>query len=123
MHSWYPQYQPGGQGFMEAEFRKRIQQLFYRIERAFESIDPDLAECEQSMGSLTITFADQSRCILSTQPSIQQLWLALASKGTAYHFNYQDSSGKWLDDKGRQIELIRFLEGYFKDAIGIEVKI
>jgi iron donor protein CyaY len=123
MYSWYPQYWPGGQAFMEAEYRKRIQQLYQNIEKAFEEIDPDIAECEQTMGALTITFADRSRCILSAQPSVRQLWLALASQGTAYHFNYQDLSATWIDDKGRNVELVSFLEKYLKEATGLEITI
>jgi iron donor protein CyaY len=75
------------------------------------------------MGSLTITFSDRSRCILSTQPSVQQLWLALASRGTAYHFNYDQVSGKWFDDKGKNVELMSFLEKFFQEVTGIGIKL
>lgn len=108
---------------MEAEFRKRIQLVFDRVERALNDVDPDIAECEQAMGSLTITFADRSRCILSTQPSVQQLWLALASRGTAYHFNYDEASGQWRDDKGKNVELISFLEKTIQEVTGLGIHI
>jgi CyaY protein len=107
----------------ESDFRKLIQSTLDRIERPFSEVDPDLAECEQSLGSMTITFADQSRCIISAQPSVRQLWLALASRGTAYHFNWQPDARQWLDDKGRGIELIRFLEGFFKEVTGQSILI
>jgi iron donor protein CyaY len=105
----------------EGEFRKRIQTTFDRIERAFEGIDPDVAECEQSLGSLTITLADRARCILSTQPSVRQLWLALAARGTAYHFNLTED--RWIDDKGQGIELIAFLEKVLGEATGLPIRI
>jgi iron donor protein CyaY len=108
---------------MESEYRKRIQVCFDRIEKAFREIDPDVAECEQSMGSFTITFADRSRCILSSQPSVQQLWLALASRGTAYHFNYDESKNAWLDDKGRNIEVFELLSSYLYEATGTRFKL
>lgn len=112
---------------MTGDYRKRIQEVFDSIENAFEEVDPDLAECEQSLGSVTITLADKSKCILSAQPSVHQLWLALASKGTAYHFNFEESangsSGRWIDDKGRKIELISFLEKFLKESTGIDIKI
>lgn len=97
----------------EAEFRRIMQTTLDGIEKAFESIDPDVAECEQALGSMTITFADRSRCILSAQPSVRQLWLALAAKGTAHHFIWDGA--RWLDDKGKGIELLSFLESYFKE--------
>ena len=103
----------------ESEYRKRIQGLFKRIESAFENVDPDVAECEQNFGALTVTFADQSRCILSAQPSVRQLWLALASKGMAYHFNFDDALGAWVDDKGRG-ELVLLLKNYFHEVTGLK---
>jgi CyaY protein len=123
MHSWYPQYWPGGQVIMETDYRKRVQDTYDKIERAFENVDPDIAECESIMGAMTITFADRTRCILSAQPSVQQLWVALAAKGTAFHFNFDSKTEKWMDDKGKNIELIAMLETYFKEATGIEIKI
>jgi iron donor protein CyaY len=108
---------------MEAEYRKKIQDVFDRIEKAFRDVDPDVAECEQSMGSLTITLADQSRCILSSQPSVQQLWLALAARGTAYHFNFDSAQQVWLDDKGRKIEVLSFLSIYLYEATGLRIKL
>ena len=38
----------------ESEFRKVMQTTLDRVERAFENVDPDVAECEQSLGSMTI---------------------------------------------------------------------
>ncbi len=108
---------------METAFRKRIQDLFQKIETAFEQVDPDLVECEQTLGSLVITLADQSKCILSVQPSVRQLWLALASRGTAYHFNFDENLGQWKDDKGKGVELISFLKNFIKESAGIEIKI
>jgi iron donor protein CyaY len=107
----------------EAEYRKRIQDLFNRIEQAFEDVDPDQADCEHILGAVTITLADRSKCILSAQPSVRQLWLALASQGTAYHFNYDEKTEMWKDDKGRDVELMSFLKSYFKKAIGIELEL
>jgi iron donor protein CyaY len=106
----------------ETEYRKRIQEVFDVIEQAFDDVDPDVAEAEQALGAMTLTFSDRSRCILSAQPSVRQLWLALASKGTAYHFNWDASKQQWIDDKGRNIELISFLESYLSEKTGVDVK-
>jgi CyaY protein len=107
----------------EAEFRKHMQTTLDTVEKAFADVDPDVAECEQALGSMTITFADRSRCILSAQPSVRQLWLALASRGTAYHFDWDSSRGRWIDDKGRGIELLEFLEGFLGEVTGQKVKL
>jgi len=108
---------------MESEYRKRMEEIFARIEKALENVDPDLAECEQAMGALSVTFGNQSKCILSAQPTIGQLWLALASRGTAYHFNFDSISNSWIDDKGLGIELVGLLEKYFQETTGLEVRL
>lgn len=100
----------------EVEYRQKVQELFSQIQKSFDSIDPDLAECEENMGSLTLVLSDGSRCILSLQPSVRQIWLALASRGLAFHFDYQVHSGLWLDDKGKGIELKSYLRAFLKEA-------
>ena len=108
---------------MEAEYRKRIQAVLDRIEKAMSEVDPDVAECDQSLGSLTITLADGSRCILSSQPSVQQLWLALASRGTAYHFIFDPARQAWIDDKGQGIEVLSFLTSYLHETTGLRIQL
>jgi iron donor protein CyaY len=111
------------QNLSESEYRALIQKSMRRIESAFEGVDPDLAECEESMGSLTIQIPGHGRCILSAQPSVRQLWLALASKGIAIHFNYDSKSGKWIDDRGQNLELMAFLEKFFLDTLKMKVRL
>jgi CyaY protein len=107
----------------ETEYRRLVQDSLEKVEKAFENVDPDIAECEQAFGALTITFADKSRCILSAQPSVRQLWVALASRGTAYHFDFDPERKQWIDDKGRGLELISFLRGFFKETTGLDLKL
>jgi iron donor protein CyaY len=106
----------------EADYRRKVLESMARIEKAFSDVDPDVAECEQSLGSLTITSADRSRLILSTQPSVRQIWLALAAKGIAHHFNYSDEKDQWIDDKGKNIELLSFLKQHFKESGDLDLQ-
>jgi iron donor protein CyaY len=106
----------------ETEYRAILQDTFDRIEKPFDAVDPDIAECEQAMGAMTIRLADGSRCILSAQPSVRQLWLALAARGTAYHFNYDESRKQWVDDKGRDIELLSFLTRFLAEAAKLTIQ-
>ena len=108
---------------MEVQYRKRVEQVFARVEKALRDVDPDLVECEFSQGTLTLTFANKTRCILSTQPSVEQIWLALASRGTAYHFSYDPSQQGWWDDKGKGVEIISFLSQYLKEMTGLSVNL
>ena len=107
----------------ETEYRKRIQETYDRIDRALEEIDPDLVEAEQSHGAMSLKLRDGSRCILSAQPSVRQLWLALAARGIAHHFNYDPATHRWMDDKGKGIELLSFVQGYLKEVAGVSVSL
>ncbi|MBI3535166.1 MAG: iron donor protein CyaY [Deltaproteobacteria bacterium] len=107
----------------EKEYREILKQTFDQIEAAFVDIDPDAAECEQSLGSMTISFQDGSKCVFSAQPSVRQLWVAIASKGLAYHFNYDFDKHEWLDDKGRGIEFKALLKSYLKEMTGVDFKL
>ncbi len=108
----------------EAEFRKQVHHTFSRIAAAFESVDPDIAECEQAAGAMTLSLKGRPNCILSTQPALRQIWLAVASRGIAYHFSFEPtgtSAGQWLDDKGQGIELLSFVRKHVRETVGIDV--
>ncbi|MFH1263673.1 MAG: iron donor protein CyaY [Pseudomonadota bacterium] len=101
----------------EKTYRARILEAFGRIEKGFEKIDPDLAECENAQGALTITLRNRSKVIVSPQPSVRQIWLAVAAEGKAYHFNFDGGSGRWLDDRGTGHELF----AQISEAVGAEL--
>ena len=107
----------------EAEYRRLIQGTLDRIEDAFENVDPDLAECEQQFGALTIKLKNGARCILSAQPSVRQLWMAVASRGAAFHFNYDPLKSEWRDDKGLGIEVTAYLRTYLQETVGLRLVI
>ncbi len=107
----------------EKEYRAFVDKTFKTIELAFDGVDPDIAEFEFSQGAVTILFKDKSRCILSTQPSVRQIWLAAASRGVAHHFNYDPQSGAWLDDKGKGVVLTEYLKILVRESVGVELKL
>lgn len=94
----------------EKQYRELVSLAFKTIENAFDAVDPDLAECVFSQGALTVTFSDRTKLILSQQPSVRQIWVAAASKGIAYHFNYDTKNQQWFDDKGTGVELFQFVK-------------
>ncbi len=93
-----------------------------RVERAFDEVDPDVAECTVQFGALTIQFATGARCILSSQPSVAQLWMAIAARGVAYHFDFDPVKGQWFDDKGEGIEALSFLEKFLMESVKLEIR-
>jgi CyaY protein len=105
----------------EADYRRKVQETLSQVERAFSDVDPDVAECEITFGALTVTLESGARFILSQQPSVRQIWLALAAQGQAHHFSYDSSKGLWFDDKGKGIELLAFVKKYFKESCGLDL--
>ncbi len=103
----------------EKTYRDRVAATMKRVAKALESVDPDVLEAEEGNGVLTITAADGSKTILSPQPSVRQLWLAAASRGIAFHFSLDGASGRWLDDRGRGLDLDDVLRDILGKASGV----
>ena len=110
------------QQMSESELRVLAKQIYDRINAAFDEVDPDIAECEESLGSLSIQLADGAKWILSVQPPVRQMWLAVASIGRAFHFNYDPANQTWHDDKDQGIELLSYLEGLLKEIAGLNLR-
>ena len=104
----------------EAHYRAVMKQTLDRVEKAFDSVDPDLVECSVQFGALTLLFPNRTKCILSAQPSVGQLWMALASRGVAFHFNFDPVRKVWLDDKGGGHELLSYLARFLKEMTGAD---
>lgn len=105
----------------ETDYRKSVQEIFKKIVSRFETIDPDVAECEQSFGVLTILFPNRTKMIFSTQPSVRQIWVAIAFQGRAVHFDFDHQSCEWRDDKNQGVELMGLLRETMKQVTGIEL--
>jgi CyaY protein len=106
----------------ETEYRALIQLAYDRIMSAMDTVDPDVVESDLSQGTLTLQLADGARWILSGQPPVRQLWLAVASKGRAFHFNYDRATGQWRDDKGEGIELYAYLASALREVAGVQIE-
>ncbi|HUJ73751.1 MAG TPA: iron donor protein CyaY, partial [bacterium] len=98
-----------------------VQSVYDRVLKAMDRVDPDVAEAELSQGTLSINLAGGSRWILSAQPPVRQLWLAVASRGRAFHFDYDAASQTWQDDKGEGLELLTYLERLLAEEAGLSV--
>lgn len=98
----------------EKTYRTLVDDTLRRIDAAFESIDPDLAESSISQGALTILFANGQRAIVSPQPPVRQMWLAFRDRG--YHFNWDET--RWIDDKGEGLELYGLIARLTREMTG-----
>jgi CyaY protein len=101
----------------EQRFRHLADETFKRILDGFDTIDADEADIETAGNTINITFRNGARCVVNTQSSVSQLWLAGGQSG--WHFSYDEAQGSWLHDKGTGDELFDTLTRLTKSAIGI----
>jgi CyaY protein len=105
----------------EPVYRRLVDEVLATIDAAFEDVDPDLAESMYSQGTLTVVFADGRRLILSPQAPVRQIWAAF--KDRAWHLSLDPASGRWLDDRGRGVELFKLVEDVTREAAGVHIAI
>jgi CyaY protein len=103
----------------EPTYERLVEQAFRAIGDAFENVDAEKVDCEAAGDVLTLTFADGRRCVVNTQRPTRQIWLAANARG--WHFSWEETSGRWLDDKGRGDELFATLSRIVRESAGIEV--
>jgi CyaY protein len=105
----------------EKTYRKLVDETYARIDRAFDDVDPDMAEVTISQGALTITFGERLRLMLTPQPPVRQLWVAFRDR--AWHFDWDLARGAWLDDRGQGIELQKLVEDTTRENGNVGVRI
>jgi len=103
----------------EKVYRQLVDQVFSRIDAAFEDADPDLAEAALSQGTLTITFKNQYRFIISPQTPVRQIWVAYRDR--AWHFDLNAVTNKWTDDRGQGIDLFGLVQSTTLEVSGVAV--
>jgi CyaY protein len=99
----------------EKQYRKLVDEVFATVDAAFADVDPDLAEATLSQGTLTILYQSKLRFILSPQTPVRQIWAAFRDQ--AWHFDLDPGTGRWLDDRGRGIELYRLVEDVTRETV------
>ena len=105
----------------EKTYRQMVDDVFDRIDAAFEEVDPDLAESNLSQGTLTVVFQGKLRFIVSPQTPVRQIWAAF--KDRAWHFDHHPESGQWLDDRGRGVDLYGLVEELTRETVAVAVRI
>ena len=105
----------------ESAYQHLADETFRRIGDVFEDVDSDAVDCEIAGDVITLTFADNKRCIVNTQRPTRQIWMAANAR--AWHFTYDDAKRAWMDDKGQGSELFATLAKVVKEAAGVDLKI
>lgn len=87
----------------EATYDATVAQVFKRLLKGLDVADPDLVDVESTGEMVTVTQLKTSeKVVINTQRAARQIWVA--GKGAGIHFSC-DAQLRWLDDKGKGIEL------------------
>jgi CyaY protein len=93
---------------------------FRTIGETLDAVDSDLVDCDAAGDVVTLTFASGRKCIVNTQRPTRQIWVAAAAR--AWHFSWDESGRRWLDDKGTGDELFAILSRIVEDGAGVKVR-
>ena len=109
----------------ESRYQKLADSALGTIERMLEDVDAEVVDIERAGDVITLTFANKKKCVVNTQRPTRQIWLAANAR--AWHFSFDESSGKWLDDKGQMhegkpIELLGQVAWIVKEQAGVDVR-
>ena len=103
----------------EARYNQLVNAAFKRILAAADQLDPDTLEADSTGDMVTLTAASGEKCVVNTQRAVRQIWVAGKSQGI--HFTHDAASGRWLDDKGKGLELFAFVAEVVKEISGQSV--
>ena len=100
----------------EAAYNALVAAAFKRILAAADALDPDVLEADSTGDMVTLTAASREKCIINTQRAVRQIWVA--GRGQGIHFTYDPDQGLWKDDKGKGLELLRFVADTVQELTG-----
>lgn len=102
-----------------AGYAASISSFFKRLVAAVDAADPDLVECDATGDMVTITAPKSgAKVIVNTQRAVSQIWVA--GKGAGVHFSHA-ADGRWLDDKGKGLELGAWVAECVREASGVTI--
>jgi len=68
---------------------------------------------------LVVTFGQAHQLVISPQAPVRQIWAAFRDR--AWHFSLDESSGRWLDDRGQGVELVALVRSLAREQAGVEI--
>lgn len=99
----------------DQDYLRRAETCMQHLLAQLDHFDPDELEADLAQGVLKIAFADKRVCVLNRQAAASQIWLAEGA--SAWHFEFDSASQRWLDTKGRG-ELTMILAKVISDRVG-----
>lgn len=103
----------------ESRYQKLADSALGTIEHMLDDVDAEIVDLERAGDVLTLAFANGKKCVVNTQRPTRQIWLAANAR--AWHFSFDEPSGKWLDDKGQNVELVAQVAAIVKEQAGVDI--
>lgn len=85
-------------GLSDAEYRTRTDAVLAAVEALVDRwLQEDVVDIDSNRtgGLLELSFPNQTKIVINTQPPLHELWLAARSGG--FHFRF--SNGRWIDTR------------------------
>ena len=91
------------------------------IETMLDDVDAEVVDLDRAGDVLTLTFADRKKAVINTQRPTQQIWVAANAR--AWHFGFEEgpNGGRWVDDKGKGVELFSQIVAIVKESAGVDL--
>jgi CyaY protein len=105
----------------EALYNKLVSEVFQRLLKATEDVDPDVIESGTNGDMVVFTSGRGEKCIVSTQRAVRQIWVA--GRGQGIHFSFDDAAQQWRDDKGKGLELYSFVSAVLVEIGGESLRL
>lgn len=105
----------------DSTYNRLVAELYDRILDAADELDPDAIEGDVRGGRLDLAAANGSKCILTTQPAVHQVWVAGGGEGL--HFGFDEATQTWRDDKDPSRELGAWVAHVVKTISGEDLEL
>jgi|CXWL01.1.fsa_nt_gi CyaY protein len=100
----------------EATYNVTAASVLKRLLKGLDLADPDLVDVESTGDMVTVTqLATNEKVVINTQRAARQIWVA--GKGAGIHFSC-DAQQRWLDDKGKGLELFDWVASCVETLTG-----
>ncbi len=106
----------------DAAYNTLVADVFKRLLKGLDTVDPDALDADSTGDMVTVTGNKSGqKVVVNTQRAVRQLWVA--GNGAGIHFDFEPSTGRWLDDKGKGLELYAWISTCVEAASGASVKL
>lgn len=105
----------------ETTYNNLVAGVFKRLLSAADAADPDLLEADSTGDMVTFTASKTGeKVVVNTQRAVRQIWVA--GKGSGIHFSC-GADGRWMDDKGKGLELLAWVAECVRAMSGVELDV